>query len=69
MINLTHLPVISALVSNMDEGFVVRNAKGEVVYANPVGHRCLDKSIEIKKTLITEVSVAGETFRSTLFIV
>lgn len=69
MISLSHLPIISALVNNMDEGFIVYNKAGQVVFTNPAGDCCLKGHKVVLNQLETEVQVGGETYRSVLYVI
>jgi len=69
MLSLSHIPIISALVNNMDEGFVVYDDQGEIVFSNPVGQCCLKGHKTFKDILPTEVLVDGKMYVSKLYVI
>lgn len=71
MLQLSDIPHMAALVANMDEGLIVYNDDGCVVYKNPIGEYILSGMADVANAIerVTEWQTEGGTqYKAVLYV-
>lgn len=69
MVDVKFLPIIGALVQHMDEGLIVRDADGEVVFSNPTGDCILGGRKKVQSYHETTVQIGEKVYTQYLYVV
>lgn len=68
MVEIQHLPIVGAIVEHMDEGLVVYDEDGNVLFTNPMGAKILKSEETVGTSLTTSLKISGKTYTSVLYV-